>query len=512
MKKIAMVFSIVWLLLQIFIAMPDKITNDWMGWRQSDTQTIARNFVKSGQNILYPQINWGGAGTGYVECEFQLYTFAIAQILKNTGEAVWPGQALSLLAILAASWVIYLLLKHHFENQFAALFGALAFLTSNGAVHLSSSVMPDSLCILFYTLGLYAFFKYVSEKRNIWLVLCVAFSTLAGLVKPLALNIGIIQFLVLAAGHRGLLKSWKIWVSWLIIVTVVGLYMAFSYTLYLNYGNTFGVIGGESKFPSLQGLLYFMHYPKLAYMTAVWGLGPFGVISVLYLIIQKRFTYLEWVFLVGNAIVILISMRYTVNRGFGPHYYIFSVVFAAWLTASAVEHFSKKIGKHRLGTVFPLLSMLALALSYSMHLYAKVNPGTFHYHVEVTELGNKLARLKKQNSLAIVRSVAAERERRSWGNRVNNYEDPRVFYLADISGWPLPADARGIARIKEYVSQGADYFVELYEGKEDEPLYRWLKRNAIELYTSDAGAIYEFTRNKRCTSTLNTESRTKRWN
>ena len=56
--------------------------------------------------------------------------------------------------------------------------------------------------------------------------------------------------------------------------------MAFSYSLYLDYGNTFGIVGGESKFPTLHGLTQPVHYAKLVYMTVQWGLCPLGVVCV----------------------------------------------------------------------------------------------------------------------------------------------------------------------------------------------------------------------------------------
>src|SRR6266496_3051917 len=50
-------------------------------WRQADTASIAHNFIKSG-NILYPQINWGGNGPGYVEAEFQLMPFIVSILYR----------------------------------------------------------------------------------------------------------------------------------------------------------------------------------------------------------------------------------------------------------------------------------------------------------------------------------------------------------------------------------------------------------------------------------------------
>ena len=39
----------------------------WHAWRQADTAAIARNFYRDGMNLLYPAIDWSGAGPGYVE-------------------------------------------------------------------------------------------------------------------------------------------------------------------------------------------------------------------------------------------------------------------------------------------------------------------------------------------------------------------------------------------------------------------------------------------------------------
>ena len=42
-------------------------------WRQADTAAMARHFAIEGTPIWLPQIDWAGAGKGYVECEFPLF-------------------------------------------------------------------------------------------------------------------------------------------------------------------------------------------------------------------------------------------------------------------------------------------------------------------------------------------------------------------------------------------------------------------------------------------------------
>jgi hypothetical protein len=483
---------VVWALLQWRLAVPKKIVNDWLGWRQADTQTIARNFLKPGSDILHPQINWGGTGPGYLESEFQLYTYLVAQVMKVFGISEWPGQLLSLMYILLTTIVIYALLNLYFRNRFVAAFGAVVFLTSNGAVHLSTAIMPDSLCILFYSLGLFTFLKFLSDQKTGTLIFVVLFSTLAALIKPLALNLGIIQFTMIYLCHRHLLKSPKIWAAWLTIVAVVAAYMAYSYHLYLTYGNTFGVLGGDSKFPTLHGLTVWIHYPKLVYMTVVWGLGPFGAIAAVYLLLRRKMTRVEWALVTGNAAAILIPMRYTVNRGFSPHYFIFTALLGAWLAAFMMNRLLVTIKNPEAIRYISATAVVLIVAVYAVHFYKRRNPLPFQYSLQVTTIGKKLSEIAKPGSLVIARSIADERERGSWGHGINNYEDPRMFYLANVHGWSLPRDAKGAALIDKYVKQGAEYYAEPYHRRKDAELYDYLDKHGYLVCDSDLGRIYKF--------------------
>jgi len=463
-----------------------------MSWRQADTQNIARNFYKNSTSIFYPQINWGGNGPGYVENEFQLYTFLISKIFLLTGESTLPGQLLSLIFIIVTSFVLYKTIELKFNDDKTALFGSVIFLISNGPVHLSTAIMPDSLSIMFYSLGLFYFLKFFNAGKNNNYILFIVFTALAALVKPLALNLGIIQFFIVLFGKKELLKSAKIWIAWLVIVTIVASYMYFSYTLYLNYGNTFGVIGGEKKFPTLKGLTVLIHYPKLLYMTVLWGLGPLGFGSLIYLLIKKKLKYFEWSLLIGNIIAVFVSMRYMVNQGFSPHYYIYMAYFGAIISSYTFKELYSKfylMNKHR---KFIAITSIIILLIFSGHLYHRTHPLTIHYHPNVNRTGFKLKEIAKPDELIIVRSIAGERERSTWGNRINNFEDPRIFYITDLHGWPLPRDYKGYERVDKFRKLGAKYFVEPYQTPVDTILENWLLENSEKIYSDSYGRIYKF--------------------
>lgn len=486
----------IWIIIQISFAIPDSIVADWMSWRQSDTQSIARNFMKSDSNIFYPQINWGGTGPGFVECEFQLYTFLIAQVMKISGESELTGQLLNLLFISLTAFVIFLALRLYSKNQIAAMVGAVFFLVSNGPVHLSTAIMPDALCILFYSSGLYFFLKFLDDRKNISLILFILFTTLAALIKPLALNLGIIQFFILVFGYRQLLKSPKIWAAWILIVVITLSYLLFSNGLFKEYGNTFGVLGGDSKFPTVKGLLVPIHYAKLFYMTILWGLGPIGFISLIYLVIKRKLTFIEWALIIGNIAAIFIPMRYTVNQGFSPHYYIFTALLGSWFIAKSFQIINEDGAYLKIKKYITAVSVLLIILLYSFHLYSRMYPLSFHHDPAVAKMGYKLQEIVKPQDLVIVRSVAEERERGEWGDRINNFEDPRMFYIADVRGWPLPSDSKGYNLIKKYTESGADYFVEPFSRNDDEELYNWLENNGELIFEEDYGRIFKLNHSK----------------
>uniref|UniRef100_A0A7V3E6N1 Glycosyltransferase RgtA/B/C/D-like domain-containing protein n=1 Tax=Ignavibacterium album TaxID=591197 RepID=A0A7V3E6N1_9BACT len=482
----------IWVIIQLTISLPESILDDWMSWRQADTQNIARNFYKNGESIFYPQINWGGNGPGYVENEFQLYTYTISRIFFLTSEHTLPGQILGLIFIIVTSLFLYKLVLLRFNDDLAALFSLVVFLISNGPIHLSTAIMPDALSIMCYSIGLYTFIKFTDTQKLKFLILFIIFTALAGLVKPLALNLGIIQFFIILLGKRELLKDIRIWIGWILVVLIVGSYMYFSYNLYLKYGNTFGVIGGEKKFPTLQGLTVFIHYPKLFYMSVVWGLGITGWFSLIYLYIKKKLSHVEWAMLIGNVIAVFVAMRYMVNQGFSPHYYIFMCFFGAYLAGNAFKILYENYLKTKHSAKLIVFTSVVLLIIYAAHLYHRTHPLRIHYHPNVNKTGYVLKNIAEPKSLIIVRSIAGERERSEWGNRLNNFEDPRIFYISDLHGWALPRDYKGYERVSEFVKLGAKYFVEPFRTPVDNELEQWLEKNAKLIHSDYNGRIYKF--------------------
>ena len=74
-----------------------------LGWRQADMLSVTRNFARHGYRLFWPQIDWGGAGPGYVEMEFPLLPWLGALLQRLVGPYEFLPVLLPLLASSALS-------------------------------------------------------------------------------------------------------------------------------------------------------------------------------------------------------------------------------------------------------------------------------------------------------------------------------------------------------------------------------------------------------------------------
>ena len=136
-----------WCGLELGCRRSSTITDDWHGWRQADTQTIARNFAFEEFNLRAPRIDWRGDGAGYVEAELQLYPAFIALVMRVTGESEWPGQLLSLVCVALAAAVLFAALARRWGDA-AAYLGLIGLLATKGTAAMATSIQPDALSLL----------------------------------------------------------------------------------------------------------------------------------------------------------------------------------------------------------------------------------------------------------------------------------------------------------------------------------------------------------------------------
>ncbi len=457
-----------------------SITDDFQGWRQADTQAIARNLAFEEFAPWKPRIDWRGDGPGYVETEAQIYPTAIAAIMKVTGESVWPGQLLSLVCTVAALALLARALARRY-GEAAGYAALLALLGHHGTLAIATSIQPDSLALLAFVIGWLAFVADLEAPSRRRLATWIAATALAGLVKPTTLELGVAQFVLAALAGR--LRAPRLWLGWFLVVAVVAGFLAYARTLYVDYGNTFGVLsGGDSKLPALTMLTSSEVWLGLVRYSVTWGIGLLAVPAAVYLAWRRALEPAHVALAAGATLLVLVALRYT-SGPFGTHYHLPHIVLGGWLVAAAVA----RLGRPRV--VIAVVAVVASILGARALAFLRGSPPA-----PETVLGEQLAALAPPGTLVAVRA-RAEGYNREW-HTVNNFEDPRVFYVARAKGWVLPNDLPGAARLAEVTARGARFYVHVHQMPIDDELASWLASHATRVASSDAGEIYALSRTK----------------
>ncbi|MEZ5321894.1 MAG: glycosyltransferase family 39 protein [Microthrixaceae bacterium] len=223
------------------------ITYELDAWRQADTASIARNFARHGMNPWLPQINWGGAGKGYVESEFQLLPYVTAVLYRIFGEHVWFGRAISL-ACSTATMLAFRDLTRRMLRPRVALLALAVFVAAPIFVRYSVAFMPEATMFLGYVGAIALFGRWLDSGAPRLLYGAGAAFTLAVLVKPTAIHLALVLFIWALVTRRDRLRSWRVVVVGVASLAPVAAWYVHGHRLYERYGNTFGVIsGGDSK-------------------------------------------------------------------------------------------------------------------------------------------------------------------------------------------------------------------------------------------------------------------------
>ncbi|HHH29407.1 MAG TPA: hypothetical protein ENK57_13820 [Polyangiaceae bacterium] len=475
-RRRAFAVLVSWCLAEWFLRRQQLITDDWQGWRQADTLAMAQHFVEGPFYLLEPRIDWGGDGSGIVETELALVPAVVALAMRLIGstDILWPAQLLSLVAVAAAGWLTHQELARRFSAD-AALLGLLAFLSVRGVVVIGTSAQPDALGLLAFAVGWWVFLRDLEAPRHRSWLIWVAATTVAGLLKPTLLSLGISQAIVALARGRPL-KRPRLWLGWLVVLGVVGLYLWHARSLYLEHGNTFGLLsGGDSKLPTRARIVELGRWLDLARYAIVWGTGPLAAVAAIVTLWRRRPGVEELALALGGLAVGVVAFRYTSHK-WGTHYHLPLAILGALVVARAVEGWR---------TPWPLRvgAVAAVALYIRGLLFVMGLPPE-----PETRLGLELAKHRQPGDLVVVRARAPGYEP-EWETE-NNYQDPRVFYLSDTRGWVLPNDEHAPEAIGRLAERGARYYVHVAALALAPAQQAWLATHATLISETDAGTIY----------------------
>lgn len=306
-------------------------------WRQSDTESIARNFVEDRFNIFFPQFNYDGEKPNYIQLEFQITTFIIAILYKAFGYYYFLARLVPILFFLGSSIYIYLIGKKYYGNE-AGWFAAIAYSIMPMNIFFTRAIMPESAALFFFTGAFYYFIKWYDDEKIVSLFISAIFTCLSISQKTPTVFIGLAMIFMLIKKYRfKFLAKWELWAFAFISLIPNLLYFLWSkqiaeYAFVSNIGLLHIVPKSGKAFLQMESYTF----AAVEMATAIsLGLVPLVIIGLLDMECKKDYPLLFWtiaMLLEVIAVASVIELRY---------YFIFITPIAALWTGKTLGRLVK---------------------------------------------------------------------------------------------------------------------------------------------------------------------------
>lgn len=420
----------------------DNPVADWHSWRQADTAAVARNFVQEKFDLLYPQShNFFKQNSNdldnphrYFLNEFPLYNAVVAVMYKNFGIQEKYARLVSIFVSSLTAVFLYLLVKKY-SSLFVANLSALFFAILPYNIYYGRVIMPDPTFIFFSVLSLYLVAIWL-EKNNLFLAIIAALSlALAMLVKPYAIFLGLpIGYLILRKWQFKTFKKWSVYLVFILSLLPLALWR-----YHINqhpegmFGSRWLINATNIRFKgAFFRWIIFDRMNRLIFATGGFVLFWLGLIA-------SR-TKKEGLFFFSWLIAVIAYISYFAMGNVTHDYYQMPLVPIGCFFMAKGFDFLIKQGKSIFSRAFNLglgIILVALMLAfgwYEVRGYFSIN------HWEIVEAGRAVDKLLPKNAKVIAPY-----------NR-----DPAFLYQTNRNGW---SGLRNEAELKEYIKDGADYYV-----------------------------------------------------
>lgn len=416
----------------------DNPVADWHSWRQADTASVSRVFVKEGINLLYPRyhdissIQTGSFNPkGYRFVEFPIFNAIHASLARTFPQfslEVW-GRLISIFSALISTATIFALGKR-FIGKWGGVLAAFFFAFLPFNVYFTRVILPEPITTTFALLSLYLFVKFIDEEKTWSLYLSAALFSLAMLVKPF------VFFYVVPMAYLGIKKYGlkKLLTNIKIILALdIALIPFFAWRVWINnfpIGIPYwkwGFNGDRIRFrPAFWRWIFGERLGKL--ILGIWGLIPFSF----GLLKTKKNSYFNQFFLLGMFLYVVTFATVNVRHD----YYQTIIIPAVSLTLAQgvitmwnTKELNRTIS--RLLAVFSVILMLGIG-TYQIKEFYKIN------HPEIIEAGRALDKIAPQDALVIAPYNG----------------DTAFLYQTRRFGWPVLDRP-----LETLIERGADYLV-----------------------------------------------------
>lgn len=436
------------LILFLFLLRLPYLTNnptEYHGWRQSDTEAIARNFLETGWNIFLPQLNYDGPLPNYVQLELQITTFLIALLYRLFGYNFVLARLVPLFFFLGSGLYLYLLTRM-FYGPTAGYFALTLYGVYPFDIFISRAIMPEACALFFYMGAFYYFMCWAQIKKTAYLYTAALFTALAIAEKVPAVFIGL-PFIYLVYTKYGLkfLRNVHLWLFSFISLGLPILYYAWlgihAETAYVNG------IAKDQILPGITGQIFTMS--NLQYLESVLvnfytrqGLSLY-LFGLLTLGRSYDLVVLVWNIAIWLEVLVITSI-------IKLDYYVFLL---SPLPAFMGGKLLAALGNNRLVKFVGILVVLSI-----LQVSWQQRDRFYLVNSELIRQAQFVERVTDKNDLIVTGST-----------------DPEMLNLSHRKGWraTLVNPERPDEEIADFIASGALYYVHVPGGLADEVARRY---------------------------------------
>ena len=470
------------------------------GWDGTDLGSIARNFYRNGFRLLYPQVDWGGNGPGYVEMQFPLTPFLTALLYRIFGYHEELAIVVPLLSGIGTVLAVYYLARQMYNVSIGLIAGFFVAISPYWSWQ-STILVNDPTMILCGAVGMYMFVRWVEDERLIHYVLAIAFVSLSVLLKMTALYLGIpLLYLWLTKDGSQVWRDTRFWLFGLLVLVGPALWYYHAHQLYVQYGNTFGIIfGGSSKFGSKELLLSPAFYSLVGSRMMRYVFTPLVCIFVVLGCVTWEKTPTANLFRVWTLGVLLYQLTAAKGTYYGIQYLMpilppGAVVAGAKLSSMLDRVRSnrplRRLANMRIGPAIAPLLVLALVAASGVW-YMRILQYMEGLDKVRRTIGLTVAQVTRPGSLIIVCSATEDERSASSPDQLSR--EPQIFYYSDRKGWYSSMRWFDETFLEARRAEGASCAVIPLEVKHfvsNHPMYKYLSTHYPELVHTDDCLIY----------------------
>lgn len=452
---------------------------DWHSWRQADTASVTRSFVKNGIELLYPtyhDLSSVASGkdnpNGYRMVEFPLYNFfsTITDKIVVGYTIEISGRLTSIFSSLL-SIIFLFLIARRFLGRREAVITAILFAVIPYSIYYSRVILPEPLLValtsgaiyLFDTFAL-KFSDYKKGKKEKWIivkltligVLALSFAAGAALIKPISLFLYpvIIYLFIKRLG----LSLWSLAsIGFALAITVLPFLFWRKWVANFPEGvpaYTWLLNGDGIRFKG--AWFYWIFADRIGRLI----LGYWGVVFVSLGLLFKKAKE-GWVFhLWGLGALLYLTVIATGNVRH-DYYQIFIIPILCIFASKGIIFLMDQAGKvlNRI-FVYPFILICFIFMLmfgwYFVKDYYNIN------HPEIVEAGSAVEKDTPDKSLVIAPYNG----------------DTAFLYQTHRSGWPILTEP-----VENLIQKGADYYVSVnYDDLTQQLMREALNKKSIKGY------------------------------